>query len=130
MQKNPSGFAFLPYVVECKRQRVYTTAVPGSAVLKQKQEALTQPLLQKIMSVFNTCDFENSLLMEENQHYLLTQQHVSILISDEKLMLPMSSEHMPDFSFTCHSCVLYYFSLCSSLYQLSKESKINEMLCK
>lgn len=119
----------MPYVAECKRLRVYTTAVPGSAVLKQKQEALTQPLLQKIMSVFNTCDFENSLLMEENQHYLLTQQHVSILISDEKLMVPMSSKQTPDFSFTCHVSCITSASV-SSLYQLGKESKINETLCK
>lgn len=50
----------MPYVVECAKPQVDPTAVPGSAVLKQKQEPLTQPLLQKVMSVFDTCDFENS----------------------------------------------------------------------
>lgn len=109
-KKNPNGFAFLPYVVECERLWAYITAVPGSTVLKQKEETLTQPLLQQIMFVFNTCHFENSPLMEENQHYSLTKQHTSILISDEKLMVPMSSKHTPDF-FLHLSCVLYYFSL-------------------
>jgi len=104
-KKKKSGFVFLLYVVECKRLRVSITAVPGSAVLKQKEEALTQTLLQQIMFVFNTGHFEKSLLMEENQHYLLTQQHISILISDQKLMVPMSSKHTLDVSFTC--CVLY-----------------------
>lgn len=67
--------------------------------------------------------------MEENPHYLLTQQHVSILFSNKKLMVPMSSKHAPDSSFTCHVSCITSVSI-SSLYQLGKESKINEMLCK
>lgn len=64
---------------------VFITAVPESTLLKQKEEALTASLLQQMMFVFNTCRFENNLLMEENQHYLLTQQHVSILFSNKKI---------------------------------------------
>lgn len=60
--------------------------------------------------------------MEENQHYLLTQQHTSVLISDEKLMMP--SKHTPDFSFTFYVSCITAASI-SSLHQVGKDSKIN-----
>lgn len=41
----------------------------------------------------------------------------------------MSSKHAPDFSFTCHVSCITSVSI-SSLYQLGKENKINEMLSK
>lgn len=125
--KKPKQLGFLSCLIYLN-VKVYgfVSQLACGAVLKLKEEALTHAPLQQIMFVFNTCHFENNLVMEENQHYFLTQQNVSILISDEKLMWPINSKHIPDFSFTCHvSCIT---SACiSSLYQLSKESKINNI---
>lgn len=122
--KKPKWFCLLALCSWVQKTVGLYHSCAWSAVLKQKEETLTQPLLQQIMFVFNTCHFENIPLTEENQHYLLTKQHTSILISDEKLMVPMRSKHTPDF-FLHLSCILYY----SSLHQLplpARQGKSNK----
>lgn len=64
----------------------FVSRLAWGAVFKLKEKALTHPPLQQIMFVFNPHHSENNLVMEKNQHCLLTQQNISTLISDEKLM--------------------------------------------
>lgn len=61
--------------------------------------------------------------MEENQDYLLTQQHVNTLISDEKLMMVISNKHLPDFFPSPVMCLVLRQPLSAPFTRQGKQDK-------